>query len=324
MTTRHVFSRRVSHAIRLGIVAAAALVFSEFGTAPVLHGQGGACAAPANAVVAENCLTGDGNWTLAAGPDPSIQGYASPFSINTGQSVAFKVNTDASDYRIDIYRLGYYGGVGARLVTSLNVSGETPQDACASDVDTGLVDCGNWHTSMSWTSSGAVSGVYVAKLVRTDNPQSGSGANQILFVVRDDTRQSKLLFQTSDTTWQAYNRYGGGSLYCGGPISNAGSEYINTCPTRSAKVSYNRPFDTGDHDPKSWIYNAEYPMIRWVEANGYDVSYVSGIDVDRGGWFLHDTGLIRWLTASDCRALAVELNASADHLEANPSRRQRR
>src|SRR4029434_9451109 len=85
---------------------------------------------------------------------------------------------------------------------------------CATDGTTGRVDCGNWHVSASWTSTGAPSGLYVAKLVRTDNLATGSGANHIVFVVRDDTRQSKLLFQTSDTTWQAYNRYGGGSLYC--------------------------------------------------------------------------------------------------------------
>src|SRR5207244_1907232 len=71
---------------------------------------------------------------------------------------------------------------------------------------------------------------------------------------------------------------GGVSLYCGAPQSNTGSDY--SCPTRGVKVSYNRPFDTRDHDPQSWLFNAEYPMLRWLEANGYDLSYFTGVDAD--------------------------------------------
>ena len=46
---------------------------------------------------------------------------------------------------------------------------------------------------------------------------AGGGSSHIVFVVRDDDGRSELLFQTSDTTWQAYNRFGGNSLYFGGP-----------------------------------------------------------------------------------------------------------
>jgi len=46
-------------------------------------------------------------------------------------------------------------------------------------------------------------------------------------------------------------------------------------------VSYNRPFDTRSHDPQSWIFNAEYPMVRFLEANGYDIKYISGVDTER-------------------------------------------
>ena len=86
------------------------------------------------------------------------------------------------------------------------------------------------------------------------------------------TGQSDLLFQTSDTTWQAYNSYGGNSLYTG--IAGAARAY---------KVSYNRPFTTRDYAPEDWLFNAEYPMIRWLEANGYNVSYTTGVDTDRRG-----------------------------------------
>ena len=129
--------------------------------------------------------------------------------------------------------------------------------------------------SASWSTASAASGIYLAKLKRIDT----GGASHIVFIVRDDARQADFVFQTSDTTWQAYNQYGGGSLYCGGPHSNAGTVY--SCTGRATKVSYNRPFDTRAHDATSFLFNAEYPMVRWLEANGYDVKYISGVDTDR-------------------------------------------
>src|SRR6185503_7494451 len=115
------------------------------------------------------------------------------------------------------------------------------------------------------------------------------GASHIVFVVRDDTRQADVLVQTSDTTWQAYNQWpgagaGGASLYCAPAnigLSNAGSAY--GCVNRGVKVSYNRPFDTRALNPQSWLFNAEYPLVRWMEANGYDVKYWTGVDTDRRG-----------------------------------------
>ena len=117
--------------------------------------------------------------------------------------------------------------------------------------------------SASWAvPATAVSGIYFAKLVRDRR----HGRRQpLFFVVRDDAEHSDLLFQTSDTTWQAYNDYGGNSLYDGRPAADRGRAY---------KVSYNRPFNTrADSSAEDWVFNAEYPMVRWLERNGYDVSY---------------------------------------------------
>ncbi|MBV8887353.1 MAG: hypothetical protein JO235_25620, partial [Chroococcidiopsidaceae cyanobacterium CP_BM_RX_35] len=236
-----------------------------------------ACDSPANAIVAENCLEGNSDWDISGDGDPSIQGFATDISFQPGETVSFKVKTDATSYRLDIYRLGYYGGAGARYVETVQPLPPLPQtqDNCLLDETTELVDCGNWEVSASWTvPTNATSGIYLVKLVRPDT----GGASHMVFIVRNDNSTSDLLFQTSDTTWQAYNIYGDiygdTNLYTGGPGPKGGAY----------KVSYNRPFNTRVYDGATdWLFNAEYPLVRWLEANGYNVSYFTGVDSDRRG-----------------------------------------
>ena len=236
-------------------------------------GGGGGCTAPPNPIVAENCLPGNtaSEWDVSGVGDPGIQGFATDISVNRGSTVSFKVNTNATNYRFDIYRMGFYNGAGARKVATVTPSAALPQQqpACRNDSATGLIDCGNWAVSGSWAvPATAISGIYFAKLVRGDT----GGASHIVFIVRDDASTSPLLFQTSDTTWQAYNSYGGNSLYTGSPVG------------RAYKVSYNRPFNTRSVDNgQDWLFNSEYPMVRWLESNGYHVTYTTGVDSDRRG-----------------------------------------
>src|SRR6267142_1662179 len=227
------------------------------------------CTAPKNAIEAENCLPGNpvSAWYVDGAGSPNIQGFTTDISVNVAQTVFFKIATNATAYRIDIYRLGYYQGNGARLVTSVSPSVPLPQvqPACLKNTSTGLTDCGNWAVSASWTvPSNATSGVYFAKLVRLDTGETGV----VVFIVRNDSSHSDILVQTCDPTWHAYNDYGGSSLYTG-PT------------TRAFKVSYNRPFNVPN--PSTWLFSAEYPMWQWLEANGYDVSYIAGADTDRKG-----------------------------------------
>ena len=232
------------------------------------------CAPLVNPVACENSKPGtpSGTWGISGSGSSSIQGFATRMSVNVGETESFKVTTSASSYRLDIYRMGYYAGNGARLITSVNPVGRQSQPACLTNATTGLIDCGNWAVSASWAvPTDAVSGIYFAKLVRTDGT---SGASHVFFVVRNDNSRSDLLVQTSDTTWQAYNQYGGNSLYAGSPAG------------RAYKVSYNRPFTTRGNAPEDFVFNAEYPMVRFLEANGYDVSYLSGADTDARGALL--------------------------------------
>ena len=235
------------------------------------------CSAPANAIEKENCLPGtpDSVWDITAAGDPTIHGFATDISVNAGGTISFKISTNATRYHFDIYRMGYYQGNGARLIQgNLTPSASLPQNqpACLSNASLGFVDCGNWAVSASWTvPTTAVSGIYFAHLIRDDT----GGDSHIMFVVRNDSSHSDILFQTSDETWQAYNDYGGHSLY--GPLG----EFDLT--NRAFKVSYNRPFDTRNFENASFVFYAEYPMVRWLEANGYDVSYFSSVDAARNG-----------------------------------------
>ena len=208
----------------------------------------GPCGPPVVSVIAcENTQPGDptSDWQVSGAGDSTIQGFGTAMSVNPGQTISFKISTPSTRYHIDILRVGYYQGDGARkVVTGLQPSASLPQTqpACKNDTaSTGLIDCGNWAVSASWTvPSTAVSGLYLAHLKR-DDTSTGNGS-LIPFVVRNDTSHSDILFQTDDETWQAYNTQGGNSLY----------SCSDNCPPGSpeaykgaSKVSYNRPWQTG-------------------------------------------------------------------------------
>jgi hypothetical protein len=237
-----------------------------------------------NAIVTENALAGNTytDWGVNSSADfrnTNLNGYATDISVNKGSTVHFKVDgQNGVPFTIQIFRLGYYGGNGARLKADLGSFPGLKQPAGNSDPTTGLLDCSNWSETTSWTvPSNAVSGIYIAKL------ESSAGRNHIVFVVRDDASSSKLVFQTNDATWQAYNAYGGNNLYNGTTSFPAG---------HAVKVSYNRPFfiyNAGfatDGRGSDWYMNDAYPMLRWLERNGYDMTYISNVDVARSGSLL--------------------------------------
>jgi hypothetical protein len=234
------------------------------------------CGTGSNPIVCENSKPGTDPsvWDISGAGDSQLQGFATDISVNVGGTIGFKINTTSSAYTIDIYRSGYYGGLGARKIASVTPSAQRPQTQpqCVWDVTTELTDCGNWAVSASWTvPTDAVSGVYFAKL--TDAAKGWD--SHITFVVRNDASHSDIIYQTSDPTWEAYNTYGGSDFYQG--AANG----------RSYKVSYNRPMVTRDNwSGRDFYFSNEYPMVRFLERNGYDVSYLAGVDSDRNGALL--------------------------------------
>ena len=226
-----------------------------------------------NPIIDENQLAGTPQSAWDALDGGTIEGFAQEFSVNKGETVHFKIDIFSAPtpvpFTVKIYRIGWYQGKGARFITDLGNSlmGQT-QPASTLDPVTGKVDCNNWAVSASWTvPTSATSGVYIARL---DCPSNG-GSTIMVFVVRDDAANAPMLFKTSDATWQAYNNYGGNSFY------NAATPVPGF--SHATKVSYQRPVHLrGD---KSSFFNAEYPMIRWLEKNGYNITYSTDMDMAR-------------------------------------------
>ena len=157
-------------------------------------GAAPAAAAPcdppiANQIACENTKPGNpaSEWDVSGAGSAAIQGFATDISVDQGETVSFKVDTPSTDYRIDIYRMGYYGGTGARKIATVQPSARLPQNQpdCLTTASTGLIDCGNWARlgDAGRCPADAVSGIYLAKLVREDGT---AGSSHIVFVVRDD------------------------------------------------------------------------------------------------------------------------------------------
>ena len=288
------------HASRAAAVAmTAALVgglLSVGAAAPAGAGSSGPCGPPVTSVIAcENTKTGDppSDWKVAGNGDATIQGYATQISVDVGQTVTFKISASVA-YHIDILRLGWYQGNGARIIQSnLQPDAAAPQNVppvCSSDASTGLVDCGGWAPSAHWNvPASATSGVYEAHLVRNDT----GGSSAIVFVVRNDASHSAVVFQTSDETWEAYNTYGGVDSHGASLAGNSLYTCVVNCPAGNPQaykgayaVSYNRPLQGLDDSGRSSPFYAEFNMIEYLEANGYDVSYMAGADVESRGSLL--------------------------------------
>lgn len=239
-----------------------------------------------NPIVRENAQPGTTEWMLTKTHidpatryrSPRIEGYVNTTSAHAGQTLDIMVSTNPpAPFDVKIYRMGYYGGSGGRLVFSSDtVEGQTQPDPDVGEMR--LRDC-RWSPSVSvaipdeW-----ISGVYVGKLTEhRDGLQS-----YVIFILRDN-RQADFMFQCSDTTWNAYNRWP--DRYA---LYDDGKNEWHLGPNTA--TSFNRPYgkycqvvDTplsiGSGEFMLW----EFPMVHWMEQQGYDVTYVSNLDTHHDG-----------------------------------------
>jgi hypothetical protein len=212
-----------------------------------------------------------------------IEGYASRQSVKAGETVDLFVSTQpAAPFTIEIFRMGYYGGAGARLMTVLGPLEGTTQPTPTLG-DQRLMEC-QWEPSASITiPNDWPSGVYLGRLTTVPNPNPESGnpepywQSYLILIVRDD-RPADILFQCSDNTWQAYNRW---------PVNESLYTDPRAAHAPGVSVSFDRPYGLY---PQTSIVNQplsvgsgefllwEYPLCYWLEKEGYDVTYGSNAD----------------------------------------------
>ncbi len=249
----------------------------------------------------ENQQQGTTSWQFtnyAKATKHEIEGYASETSVDQGGQIQFMVSLSANaQYNMDVYRLGWYPhgtnpdgtscapSCGGRLMQHVGpLSGFTqpscPQDATATDPTYGMTEC-QWtptytlNVPTSWTT-----GVYLVKLTRLDDGLQ----NYMTFVVRDDSDNAPVVYSLDVNTWQAYNFWGGAgnndtgiTLY--GRINDVTMQDLPG--SRAYTVSFDRPYmDQGSEDGAGNLMDWDFPLIRWMESQGYNTDYVTDVDLE--------------------------------------------
>ena len=250
---------------RAGLATAASIALL-LGAPAAAHA--GAPSTPPNAIVRENALAGSPDWQRQQGGD--IQVYGTEIGGRPGDAIHLHVST-AWRYRVLVYRLGWYAGAGAREVACLpDCSSDeqgraqpvppSPVSALEPPLRAGWPVTDTVQTDPSWTT-----GYYLVEALLTNGPSPGRVATTF-FVLRepDASPGSRILVQVPVNTWEAYNAWDGHSLY----DVNGGRVY---------RVSFERPWGPFSQSPFWW----EIQLVRFLEREGYDVSYQTDLDTDR-------------------------------------------
>jgi hypothetical protein len=224
-------------------------------------------------VAVENRHPGTTAWRL---PGPAqdvgglahgeVIGYVAREAIRVGETQRIYVSAPGSETaRIQIFRMGWYGGRGGREVLTSRPLRLRVQPRCKHEFETGLTECA-WHPTLSFVIPSALpSGIYIAKL------SARTGQSDCLFVVLA-ARPEPLLAQLPTSTYEAYNAWGGDSLYPGGERVGL------TRSTQGVEVSYQRPY--ASNTGAGQFFARDVAMVRFLERYGYPVSYTTSASVD--------------------------------------------
>jgi hypothetical protein len=222
-----------------------------------------------NAIQTENARAGTepATWLQPAVPPTSIEGWSSELSVLPGEQVHLHVSTkEGVRYRVEVYRLGWYGGLGARLLACLpSCGGDEPGRTWGRRTNVFRAD---WPVTDTFAvPPDAVSGYYYALLRITEGGDDTGARGWVVFIVRaPPTRHSQILVQVPVNTWQAYNPWGDKSLY----------SFNSTDFKPATRVSFDRPLAFTAQGP----FEAEYNLVRFLEREGYDISYQTDVDTD--------------------------------------------
>lgn len=266
-------------------------LLSSLTSATTGHTTTAGAIATGNAIVRENSQLGTTAWMISVGKAATtqIQAYASATSVLPGKSITFYVSTklNRTNYWIDIYRLGWYSGLGGRLMASIGLQSGHAQgyydsvthhliacNTCVIDTTTEMIEA-NWLPSYTLTvPSDWTTGIYLAKFTDVHGLQTYAPFDVLGNVSAD------YVAVTPDTTYAAYNDWGGYNLY--DPDNNsatAAGESDATLKARAVKVSFERPYTSANGSSQVLVF--EVNAVRWMESRGYDLSYMSNVAVQQ-------------------------------------------
>ena len=246
-------------------------------------------------VVAQNKLPGTTSWKITGNSATGgISGFANLTYAKMGQAVTLYVSSSSATFQVFAYRMGYYGGTGARLIwTSANLEG-VRQPPCTVAKPVNMVSCDNWSPSLKVTISNAfVQGDYLFKLVSSSGAQS-----YVPLTIWDPASTATYVVKNDVLTWQAWNPYGGYDFYTG--LGKCPPNHYPLC-TRARTVSFDRPYAYGN-GAGDFLGN-EYPLVYWAEKHGLDVTYWTDQTVVQHPTLLADHKAILSLGHDECWSL---------------------
>jgi hypothetical protein len=230
------------------------------GKAPLAVGGG---AVVIHTVDEENALPGTPGWLTWTAANGEMEAYASTTSLRGGDvlSVHASARPDPVLASWTVTRLGWYRHVGGRVVASGDGVHVSPQPMPDPDPSTGRIECA-WPEVLSLSIDPAwTPGVYLLQLYAA----SGDAA-EVPFVVREPQPRAPVLVVLPINTWQAYNDWGGNSLYVNSTTFPA---------ARAWEVSYDRPYVAAE----DLLIRDRY-FVEFVESQGWDTAWVTDVDLD--------------------------------------------
>ncbi len=201
-------------------------------------------------------------WRIRSfGPPDAVEGYTDRVSVLPGEEFGLYVSTTAPGFRITAYRIGWYGGAQARVVWRSERQAGRVQGGPRLDPVTRTVQA-HWEHPIRIPTAGWPEGAYLLRLDAENGHQ-----RYVPFVVRSRSGAGRTVLMHAPSTWQAYNRWGGYSLYNG-----ADGSYRQ----RSLAVSFDRPYDRSGAE-KFLVY--ERAVVVLAERLGIPLAYTTGVDV---------------------------------------------
>lgn len=239
----------------------------------------------------ENQNSGSAHWKVKTPGTIHLQGYASKPSVKNGDWISFYVHSE-KPFQMEIYRMGYYQGQGGRLMYTKTGLKEYKQKISMSPEGCDWHPNFRFHVPANWSS-----GFYVNKLI-----DENGRASYIPFVVAEKNPKADFVVLIATNSYQAYNNWGGKSLYA----------YNSTSAMQAKTVSYHRPYKESYGAGSFFQY--EYNLIRWLEKEGYNLTYVTDMDVHEG--ILEQSKAKALLIAGHAEYWSMEMRQSIEKVTA--------